>query len=278
MMIGSSIPPSSRFGLRPDTEDRRDRALYKTVPDINALPDEGGYTELMPLVMDQRVVSGCVGYSGSETAYCVMVKDGHRRPFVPSPVFLYRQARELGGYVEEDAGAEIRNCWKALARWGAPPMSNLKPRFRPGDLSDQTTYVFPENSIWRRRPARSHFADAERRQALVYYKLATLNDLLQCLADGWPAQLGFMVFRSMYGWGGPVFDVPDPGPDDRGLGGHAVMAYRYDKRTERVTCRNSWGEDAHEGRPDFTLSFEYIRRYAWDVWTARVFEGFKPGG
>jgi hypothetical protein len=223
--------------------------------------------------MDQSAVGACVGFSAAAVLHAVMVKDGHRRPFVPSPVFLYREARVLGGYVEEDAGAEIRNTWKAAAKLGCPPRSNLKERFKPGDMPDASSWVFPANSIWRRQPSPSVYADAERRQALVYYRLDTLNDLLQCLADGWPAQLGFEVFRSMYGSDGPLFDVPDPQPNDRALGGHAVAAYGYDKATRRVLFRNSWGADAHEGRPDFTLSFDYVTGHSWDVWTGRFLEG-----
>jgi len=270
----TTLPPHG-FGLRPDTPDRRDRALYASVPNIDTLPDRADCSHLLPPVMDQGVIGACTGFSGASVIYAVMKKDGHRRPFVPSPVFLYREARVLGGYVEEDCGAEIRNIWKAANKLGVAPMSNLKPRFKDDDLPGSDG-IFPENSIWRRQPAPSHYADAERRQALVYYRLATLNDIIQCLADGWPVQLGFAVYRSLYGPSGPLFNVPDPQPGERMLGGHAVAAYGYDKPSRRVIFRNSWGVDAHEGRPDFTLSFAYVAQLAWDVWTARSIEGGRP--
>jgi hypothetical protein len=134
--------------------------------------------------MDQHVIGACTGYSAAAVLYAVMKKDGHRRPFVPSPVFLYREARVLGGYVEEDAGAEIRNLWKAANKLGLPPMSNLRPSFERRHLPDPVTWLFPENSIWRRPPSPSAYADAERRQVLNYHRLFNLPDLLQCLADG----------------------------------------------------------------------------------------------
>lgn len=265
------------LGLRPDAPDRRDRALYAAIPNVDALPDKADCSHLLPAPMDQHVTSACVGFSAATVMHAIMVRDGHRRPFVPSPVWLYYQARALGGYVEEDMGAEIRNAWKAAARWGIAPMSNIKPRFKAGDLADPQTGLFPPNSIWRRQPAPSHYADAERRQALVYYRLATLPDILQCLADGWPVQLGFAVFPSLYGPGGqPRYHVPDPQPGERDLGGHAVAAYGYDKPSRRVLFRNSWGHSHEGGRSDFTLSFQYVAQFAWDAWCGKIIEGHRP--
>lgn len=275
MPTDDTFTPPHGFGLRPDRPDRRDRALYAAVPNIDALPMRADNERYLPAVMDQGVTAACTGYSGASLGYSVMVRDSHLRPFVPSPVFLYREARVLGGYVEEDMGAEIRLIWKAANKVGFPPMSNIPPRFKRNDMADANG-IFPEQSIWRRQPAPSHYADAERRQAVTYYRLATLNDLLQCLADGWCAQLGFTVFRSMYGDRGPVYDVPDPAQGERDLGGHAVVAFGYDKAARRVMFRNSWGLDAHEGKPNFTLSFEYVARFAGDVWTCRLIEGGKP--
>lgn len=270
------IPPRYQpgFGLRPDTPDRRDRALYAAVPNVDALPDKADCSHFLAAPMDQHATGSCVGYSAATVMRAIMVKDGHRRPFVPSPVFLYREARVLGGYVEEDCGSEIRNAWKAAAKLGLPPMSNLKPRFKDSDLADPTTGLFPAGSIWRRQPPPSCYADAERRQALVYYRLATLNDVLQCLADGWPVQLGFAVFRSMYGPSGPLFNVPDPQPGEYPIGGHAVAAYGYDKPSRRVLFRNSWGY-VHENRPDFSLSFAYVAMYSWDAWCGKIIEGHR---
>lgn len=269
---------SRGFGLKPDTFDRRDRALYQVIPDINALPERASVANLLPPAMDQDVTSACTGFSGATVLYGVMVKDKHRRPFVPSPVFLYREARVLGGYLDEDMGAEIRNVWKAANKLGIPPMSNLKPRFDKASLAQPPDYIFPEKSIWRRQPSPSTYKDALTRQAIQYFRLATLADLLKCLADGWPAQVGITVFESFYGPNGPVFHVPDKRPNDRELGGHAIAAYAYDRTTRRVLFRNSWGPNAHEGKPDFSLSFDYLAAYGGDCWTGRLIEGGLPVG
>jgi hypothetical protein len=270
--------PLRSMGLKPDAPDRRDRLLFQAVPNIDALPDRPARPAPLGEVLDQSAVGGCTGYSTATMCESVMALDGHKRPFVPSPVFLYGEGRRIGGYHGEDAGAELRNVLKAAANLGLPPMSNIKPRFRPGDLADPNTGLFPAGSVWVREPAKSHLADAARRKALKYFKLPTLGDLIQCLADGYPAAIGFEVYRSFYGSGGPKFEVPDPRPEwgDRALGGHAVCAYSYDRPSRRVLIRNSWGETAHQGRPDFTLSFNYLEKYSWDNWTIRYIQGGKP--
>lgn len=265
------------MGLKRDEPDRRDRLLFRAVPNIDALPDRPAKPAPMGVVLDQGAVGACTGYSTAVMCESVMVLDGHKRPFTPSPVFLYGEGRRIGGYYNEDSGAELRNTLKVAAGLGLPPLSNIKPRFRSEDLADPQTGIFPTGSVWVREPAKSHLADAARRKALRYFSLPTLPDLLQCLADGFPAVLGFEVFRSFYGVGGPKFEVPDPQPErgDRSLGGHAVCAHSYDRPTRRVLIRNSWGHEAHEGRPDFTLSFSYLEKFGWDWWTVRTIAGGK---
>lgn len=281
----SNAMPPFGFGLKRDSDARRrtDFKLYEAAPNIDAMPQSKNNGDALPvdlsgkpIVLDQKTTSACTGYSGAVTAFAAMVRDGHVRPFLPSPVAMYREARVLGGYLEEDGGAEIRNVWRAANKIGLPAMSNLKPSFKPTDLADPRTGLFPEQSVWRRPMSRSNLADAERRQALAYYRLNGLPDLLQAIADGFVVNVGFEVFRSFYGPNGPRFEVPDPDPArDRSLGGHAVAGYAYDKPSRRVLFRNSWSESAHEGKPDFTLSFSYLEKHSWDNWCCRAVEGAK---
>lgn len=272
-------PQGHGLGWRRDSEDRRDRALFATVPSIAVLPDRIDIEELMPEPLDQNQVGACTGYSAGEVLHGTMIKDGHRRPFVPSPVALYHGGREIGGYLEQDGGAEIRNVFKWASKVGLPRLSEFRPRFDEGDLADPATGIFPEKSIWRRPLSASVLRDAERRQVLTYYKLATVNDLLACLAQGWPAAVGVDVFPSFYGSdGNPEVDVPDPHPGEQAIGGHAVAAIGYDRTGGRpfVKFRNSWGPTAHHGGPNFTLSLDYLKAHGSDWWTARFVEGGKP--
>ncbi len=273
-----NVPPHRLpgLGLRHDAPDPRDHRRYAAPVAAGAVLPKSDNFALLPPVMDQSVTSSCVGYSGATALYATMLKDGHRRPFVPSPVWLYREARVIGGYVEEDGGAEIRNMWKAANKLGVLPASILKPRFNAASLADPQTGIFPENSIWRRNPSPSAYARAERRQVIRYMRLNTLDEVLACLSDGWPVQFGFLMYRSAYGWNGPLEHIPDPGPNDRQIGGHAVVAAGHDNASRRIFCRGSWGADAYEGKPDFSMSYANFNANAWDVWVGQWAEGGKP--
>lgn len=283
--------PMPGMGLRKDPEDLRDRRLFRSTPNIDALPERASCAQYLPEVLDQHAVGACTGYSAATVAYMVMAKEYAEkarvgRAFLASPVFLYAQARLVGeedirrtGYDTgvrhaEDTGAMIRDIWKAASKLGLPPMSNLKPRFERRDLPDPNTYRFPDGSIWIKPPTKGLLADGARRKALSYYRMAGLPEILKSIADGFPVNIGFEVFRSLYGPGGPRFEVPDPDPSkDRSLGGHAVTAYEYDKPSRRVLLRNQWSQTAHEGRPDFTLSFSYLEKHSWDNWSCRDIMG-----
>lgn len=275
-----SFRPPNGLGYKPDRPDRRDRALYRAVPNVDALPATSyhlGIPKTFPDPMDQKSIGACVGYSAAQCARSIMVRNRHARPFTPSPVALYLWAREEGGYPEQDCGAEIRNAWRAMNKRGLPAMSNLTPRFRPEDLPDPETWLFPKKSIWVRPVSPSNAADAERRQIVSYYKLETLADVLQSLSEGFPVNFGFTVFRSFYDpYGGARKIIPMPRPGERDLGGHAVNAIDYDKPNRVIWCRNQWGPTAHEGGPDFALSFDFFAAYAGDAWTGRSIEGARP--
>jgi len=275
-MTDDTFTPPHGLGLRPDSPDRRDRVLYRAVPNVDLLPDTAAAQHIrdtMPPPMDQGSVGACVGYGTAQNAYAAMVRDSRRRPFLPSPVALYLWARELGGYPQEDSGAEIRNGFRAMNKYGLPPMSNLKPRFEPRDLADERTGLFPPTSIWVRPVSASNFADAERRQVVGYKKLPLLADMLQCLADGRPVCFGFTMFRSFYdAYGNPRKIIPMPRNGERELGGHCVNGVDYDKPNRLFWCRNQWA-NAHEGSPDFALPFDYVAAYANDAWVSEGVEG-----
>jgi C1A family cysteine protease len=63
--------------------------------------------------------------------------------------------------------------------------------------------------------------------------------------------------------------VPMPKPNERLLGGHAVLVISYRDESQSFIVRNSWG--ATWGRSGyFFLPYDYLmsrNRYAWDFWT-----------
>ncbi len=65
-----------------------------------------------------------------------------------------------------------------------------------------------------------------------------------------------------------VVDMPHP--DERVVGGHAVMAVGYDDAVKRFIVRNSWGiRWGMKGY--FTMPYAYLadRNFSDDFWTIR---------
>lgn len=281
-----TFTPPHAFGLRgPDPFDGRDFKLGAGAPvNVDALPDRVDLEHRLPEVMDQKIVSGCVGWAYVQCAYAVMRADGRiwpRRPYVGSPAFVYRECRAIdeatdAGSLAHDWGTYVRNAWKVGNKLGMPLASRYPPRFDPDDIGDPAQdYLFPETSIYRREPPPYAYRDAAKRQMLAYFRCETMAHCMKSLADGFPVQIGFTVFRNFYTTGGPVFDVPMPTQYDRPLGGHSVVLFGYDKPSRRWVCRNQWGEEAHiqaptpsGTSPNFLLPFSY-EQYISDCWTGR---------
>jgi C1A family cysteine protease len=61
-----------------------------------------------------------------------------------------------------------------------------------------------------------------------------------------------------------------PGPEERLLGGHAVMAVGYDAQGQRFLVRNSWGARWGKGGY-FWMPYAYLqdRNLSDDFWTIR---------
>jgi len=95
-----------------------------------------------------------------------------------------------------------------------------------------------------------------------------------CLAEGYPFVFGFTVYESFESPAVAKTGVLDmPKPQEKTLGGHAVMAVGYDDKAKRFLVRNSWGSDwGLKGY--FTIPYDYLdsRNLADDFWTIRAME------
>ena len=99
-----------------------------------------------------------------------------------------------------------------------------------------------------------------------------IQDLTQmrgCLASGYPFIFGFTVYESFES---PAVaqsgHAPMPGPNERTVGGHAVLAVGYDDASLTFLVRNSWG--AGWGMAGyFTMPYTYLVQpgLASDLWT-----------
>jgi len=126
--------------------------------------------------------------------------------FAPSPLFIYYNERQLEGTVPIDAGAEIRDGIKAIARWGAAPEASW-----PYDISRFAT-----------APPAEAYADAAPHTAVLYERVPqTLRSMMGVLASGLPIVFGMTVYESFESDEvARTGMVPLPQPQEKVVGGH----------------------------------------------------------
>jgi C1A family cysteine protease len=98
--------------------------------------------------------------------------------------------------------------------------------------------------------------------------------MLLCLSLGYPFVTGFTVYESFESAEVARTGIaPLPDPDERVLGGHAILVIGYDLDKKLFICRNSWGTDWGD-KGIFYLPFEYLADtdLSSDQWTLRTVE------
>jgi C1A family cysteine protease len=248
---------NSWYGWVPDRPDQRDK-LYSAI----AAPPK-----ILPAKVDLR--AGCSpvenqGQLGSCTANALVgnlefleAKAGHTVTDL-SRLFIYYNERAMEGTVGEDSGAAIRDGVKSLVNLG---------------VCSEKRWPYTITKFTQKPPA-ACYKDAANHQVTSYHRILSLQEMRQCLAEGFPFVFGFTVytaFESAAVAKTGLLNLPAHGEKD--LGGHAVCAVGYDDGTKRVLVRNSWGADWGLGGY-FTMPYDYISstNLADDFWTLRAFE------
>jgi len=251
------MPTNRTYGWVPDLPDQRDH-LYAAPPmTLAKLPAKKDLRSGCPPVYDQGQLGSCTA-----NAICGAIQFDQKaqkaKVFMPSRLFIYYNERVIEGTTNSDSGAQIRDGIKTIASQGA--CAETEWPYNIQKVAD--------------KPSPPCYKDAQKLTAVAYQRLVStnLNQLKGCLASGYPFVFGFTVYDS--------FEGPDvaktgqlnlPGPKEKVVGGHAVMAVGYDDSTQRFTVRNSWGKDWGV-KGYFTIPYAYLTNtnLADDFWTVRI--------
>jgi len=186
-----------------------------------------------------------------------------------SRLFLYKVTRNLLHWTG-DTGAFLRSTMGSMVLFGCPP-----EEYWPYVVSD-----------FDNEPTSFCYAFAQNYQAIRYFRLdppgtpkntllARIKTLLQY---GFSSIFGFTVFSSIR-QAASDGEIPYPGPGEKILGGHAIMAVGYNN-AKRIKAsgngretkgafliRNSWGPSWGDGGYGW-LPYEFILKgLAVDWWT-----------
>jgi C1A family cysteine protease len=174
-------------------------------------------------------------------------------------LFVYYNERMIEGTVNQDSGAFIRDGIKSLAKLG---------------VCTEERWPYKINRFTK-KPGLACYRSAKKHRILSYHRISTVDEMRSCLAEGFPFVFGFTVYEAFESAAVAKSGVLNmPGPKEKVMGGHAVMAVGYDNAARRFTIRNSWGTDWGQ-KGYFTMPYDYLdpaKNLADDFWTVRIMQ------
>jgi C1A family cysteine protease len=251
------MPVNRRYGWAPDLPDHRDFQYSAPQPVLAKLPPKKDLRSGLPAVYDQGQLGSCTANAISGAIQFEQKKQGIN-VFMPSRLFIYYNEREMEGTVNSDAGAQIRDGVKSVSEVG---------------ICQETGWPYDINKF-ADKPGPACYKDASKTLAVGYQRLdsTNLNQLKGCIASGFPFIFGFTVYDAFESAEVAKTGVLNlPGPKEKVVGGHAVLAVGYDDAAQRFAVRNSWGKDwGIKGH--FTMPYSYLTatNLADDFWTIRI--------
>lgn len=244
------------YGWRPDTPDQRD-ILYRAVPSM-PVPADLDLRPEQPPVFDQGNLSSCTGNGIAGELEAQAFMQGERLS-VLSRLFIYYNERVTEGTVTEDAGAEIRDGIKSVAKQGVCPES-------------EWPYKIGRFTV---KPPKQCYSDALKFRALTYRSVPqVLNSIKSALSTSRGIVLGLSLYESFES---DAVDktgvVPLPGQDEKMIGGHCVRLVGYtdhgypDIPAGHFIGMNSWGKGWGLAGY-FALPYSYVTNtnLADDLW------------
>ena len=166
-----------------------------------------------------------------------------------SRLFVYYNSRLLEENVERDEGAYVRDAIKALRLYGV-----CAEVYWP--------YLIERFAM---TPSEESYQDARRRNIKNYYRLHSLEDILDALNNNWPVVFGMAVYPEFERITdiNSILELPDS--NEEPIGGHAMFLVGYDLDRELVLARNSFGTDWGDAGHCW-IPFEYVRSEFLDMW------------
>jgi C1A family cysteine protease len=245
------------YGWIPDLPDQRDRRYAAPLTQLEPLPASVDLRPLCPPVYDQGQLGSCTANAIAGALEFDQIKQALDDVFAPSRLFIYYNERVIENTVDEDAGAMIRDGIKSVAKQGAPH-EKLWP------------YAIAK---FRTKPSAPSYKDAAKHPAVLYQRVTQdAAEFRGCLASGYPFVFGFAVYESFESAQvAKSGHVGVPSPNERMIGGHAVLCVGYDDSRNWFIMRNSWG-DNWGMKGYFTMPYVYLEdpNLADDFWTIRL--------
>lgn len=235
---------------KPDEPDERDYT-------IKLEPDDGIFNQLNINPYEYVKNQGTWGSCGSH-AMCTALEIMHNTrktqlKFIElSERFHYYWVRqdEFYGTYPEDSGMTSRHMLKVSHQIGNTPevlceYDMLEMNKKPRMMADGFAHWWKINS---------------------YFRVYDLESVKGVIDNEFPVLVGFHVTNSFMD-----FDEERKIShlDRKILGGHEVVIYGYNDKTEELLCINSWGE-GYKDRGCMRIPYKYFNKFAIDTWMFNI--------
>ncbi|MCB1144045.1 MAG: peptidase C1 [Leptospiraceae bacterium] len=238
--------------------------LFSSAKSISNLPPGVDLRKYMTPVEDQQALGSCTA-NAVAGAYEYLVKRHQGiEDYDVSRLFIYYNARDIDGTVDEDAGSVISSAIQSLNELGA-----CSEETWPYDI-EQFSEEPPEEAY----EEAANFL-VEDFQAVP----VDLNAWKQALAEGYPIIFGLKLFNSFDKQKKPGL-VPAPSPSETSRaahGGHAMLAVGYSDTDKVFIVRNSWGPDWGDSGYCF-IPYDYLmnpKLNFGDSWIIKRLDNFE---
>jgi C1A family cysteine protease len=240
---------------------------YGWIPDISDITDlffTPDPSVEIPMTVDLSPQCSAVETQGSLGSCCSnalvsaleYLENIEKMAFIDlSRLFVYYNVRVITNTVEKDSGAQIRDGISALQTYGVCSEKNWP-------------YII---SQFKNKPSSDNYSEAAEHKIVSAERLSGLDNMLQCLSQGYPFVFGFTVYESFESTKVAQTGVLNmPGLGEKKKGGHAVLAVGFDNESKIFKVRNSygsgWGQKGY-----FTMPFEYLEdpTLSGDYWVIR---------
>jgi C1A family cysteine protease len=250
-----------------DIVDKRDHQFLSRVPKNVILKevifDPVNLSNKLGPVRDQGTIGSCTAFAA--TALVRYVREvSFMQAFPPSALFTYYATRLIGGTVNQDSGAYVRDAIKSTVNSG---------------ITEQSRWPY-DVSKFKLRPSRPAWRSAKKNQTLEYLRITkgSVAQMKQCLADGFPFIFGILIYESFFD---TVVEntgvVSKPNVRTESFeGGHCMICsgWRLIGGEPYFIVQNSWGTAwGDRGYCYIPQSVMADEKLVMDLWTIREVEG-----
>lgn len=242
-----------KLGLVPDKADERDYIFSAKA--IAKLPRKC----VLPVKASDNQ-----GSTGACTAFALLgiVEEYYQNELNLSELYQYYNSRAEDGTIKQDSGTSLRQAMKAYNKFGA---------------CGNSLWPYVEKRFAEKPPPEA-YTDGAKRNRIEYYRINTLQEMKQSIANGDYVYAGIAVYDSFYETG--MDGVVPPLTGDLN-GYHAILIQGYEDAHKclikprtgadgHIWCKNSWGTDWGIDNGKFKIPYALFSDIFIDMWSVRL--------